>query len=155
VFSLLRLQDVARSSSARDPLGNSLLVVWTALELNIIIACACLPNLRNVCLPTFCDTSSQIPFSRRSSEHLTRAMAVQSPLGVRRSTPTPDQLYFDMEHIGPDASVSDLPTGHIFVHTCFEQQIEQPHAASAVSSSSANVESLGTTFETEKSKHEL
>jgi hypothetical protein len=79
-------------------------------------------------------------------------MVVQSPLGPRRSTPTPDRFYFDMEHIGPEASVSDLPTRHIFVHTTFEQQVEQVHAAS---SKSTDVESLGTMVETEKSKREL
>lgn len=156
VFSILRLQDVASSSSSQAPFGDSSLIVWTALELNIVIACACLPNLRNVCLPGFCDAASlQIPFARRSSEHLTRAMVVQSPLGVQRSTPTPDQLYFDMAHIGPDASVSDLPTGHIFVHTCFEQQVEQAHAVSATSSNSTDIGSLGTVFDSERLKHEL
>jgi hypothetical protein len=79
-------------------------------------------------------------------------MVVQSALGPRRSTPTPDQFYFNMEHIGPEASVSDLPTGHIFVHTSFDQQVEQAHAASSVST---DIESFGTLVDTEKLKHAL
>jgi hypothetical protein len=127
VFSFLRLQDFARSFSAQATTGDSLLFIWTALELNIIIVCACLPTLRDACLPIFCDSSSQDPFSRQSLENTNRAMSVQSPLGVRRSTPTPE--FLDMDHLGPNTSLSDLPSGHIFVHTSLEQQVEQAHTA--------------------------
>jgi hypothetical protein len=72
-------------------------------------------------------------------------MSVRSPLGPRRSTPTPD--YFDMEHIRPDTSLSDLPAGHIFVHTSLEQQVDQ---AQAVRSNSLDVESMRARFDEQK-----